>query len=517
MKNLSNQFPWQTVFPVGTVFLVGAGPGDPELITMRGAHLLAQADIIFHDHLGCEELIAAARPGAELVDVAKHPGKHTITQDEINHRMLTAARENKRVVRLKGGDPFVFGRGGEEAKFLADHGVRCEVVPGITSAIAAPGAAGIPVTHRGTARTFAVATTKGGDGSVPPIVHADTRIWLMGVSELPAIVGQMISDGVDPETPSALIADATTYRQRVVTGELRLMEALAQEHGIAPPAVLVVGDTARFARADTGARKVIVVTSTRIPSLLRKKESDAIFLWRSFFDAVPLDGEQLVLARVQLRKAITGDCLIFSNRHTIKFFVELMLLEGVDWRDVKARVGALGRESVEMMRELGVMPDFSVTASNADAVLGKLLSHVRGKSVFLVGGAEQGDSLLENLNREGISAERLPVFQYHERTPQPVDWDRVDEVFFAGPTAVQAFPIKYPEARVRDISAVCMGETVAQKARLMGFVAVRNIAALADHSGAGQNIGETNQRHGPCSGTEAGGLKHISTKEIGEQ
>lgn len=497
MKNLSDQFPWETSFPVGTVFLVGAGPGDPELVTVRGAQLLAQADIIFHDHLGCDELLAVARPDAQLINVAKYPGKQTVTQDEINAQLRDAARAGKRVLRLKGGDPFVFGRGGEEQQFLRENGVRCEVVPGITSAIAAPGAAGIPVTHRGVARTFAVATAKGGDGTVPSIPQADTHIWLMGVNELPAIASQMIADGVPPETPAALIADATTYRQRAVAGTLGTIATVARDHGIEPPAVLVVGETVRLATADHAKRKVILVTSTRIPTLLRKQEPDALFLWRKIFDAEALDGEQSKAVRALLHKAIADGCLIFSNRHTIRFFAELLLAEGLDWRSVKARIGALGRESVMIFRSLGLKPDFCVTASNAQAVLESLLPHVRGENVHLVGGAEQGDSLLESLAREAVTGTRLPVFRYIERPVAPVDWRHVDEVFFAGPVAMEAFPQSFPEANIHNLAACCMGETLANRARAMGFVRVRNIAALADRPRDGENICETVRRHGP--------------------
>ena len=183
----------------GTVYLVGAGPGDPELLTVRAAKLLATAEAVVYDRLVPESIVSLAPPQAELFNVGKASGSHPVPQDSINSLLLRLAGEGKRVVRLKGGDPFVFGRGGEEAAFLARHDVPCIVVPGVTTAIAAPAAAGIPVTCRGVASTLAVAsghpTAEGDEPDWPALARIDTVVFMMGAANLERIVEKLVAAG----------------------------------------------------------------------------------------------------------------------------------------------------------------------------------------------------------------------------------------------------------------------------------------------------------------------------------
>ncbi len=215
----------------GEVWLVGAGPGDPELLTLRGYQLLRQADVIVHDRLGCEELLQAVSEKTRLIDVGKAPGAATVPQSRINEILEEEAREGNRVLRLKGGDPFVFGRGMEEALHLRERGIACHVVPGISSSLAAPAAAGIPVTHRAVARGFAVGTGRAEEGHVPNVVGADTRIFLMGLGALEEIVAQLLAEGVQGTTPAAIVTNATTYRQQVVRGTRKMLGLLPSGKG----------------------------------------------------------------------------------------------------------------------------------------------------------------------------------------------------------------------------------------------------------------------------------------------
>jgi uroporphyrinogen III methyltransferase / synthase len=233
----------------GTVYLVGAGPGDPGLLTVRGLALLGRADVVVYDRLVNPALLAEAPPGALRVAVGKCPGRHGPSQAEINRLLIARACEGRQVVRLKGGDPFVFGRGGEEAEALAAAGIPFEVVPGVSSAVAVPAYAGIPVTHRGLSSSFAVVTGhEDPDKAVAAVdwrrlaTGVDTLIVLMGLHTLPATVAALLAHGRSPATPVALIRWGTTSAQETVTGTLGDIVGVAQAAGLQPPVVAVIGE-----------------------------------------------------------------------------------------------------------------------------------------------------------------------------------------------------------------------------------------------------------------------------------
>jgi uroporphyrinogen III methyltransferase/synthase len=235
--------------------LVGAGPGDPDLITVRGAAALARADVVVFDRLASPALLSLAPPEAVRVYVGKEPGRSAMPQEEINDALIGFALEGRVAVRLKGGDPFVFGRGGEEALACARAGVPIEIIPGVSSAIAAPSAAGIPVTHRGVARSFAVVTgssasTAHGEAS-PDLgrlaAAVDTLVVLMAAGRLEETCREIVAAGRDPATPAAIVQWATTAAQKTVVGTLEDLPVLARSASIGPPATLVVGDVASIA------------------------------------------------------------------------------------------------------------------------------------------------------------------------------------------------------------------------------------------------------------------------------
>lgn len=239
--------------PIGTVYLVGAGPGDPGLITVKGLKLIQSADVILYDRLAPPELLAEARPDAELIDVGKYPGRPRLTQVQINTLLIEKAFTYPIVVRLKGGDPFVFGRGGEEAMACHLAGIPFVVVPGVSSAIAVPAYAGIPVTQRGLTSTFTVfaghedPTKDTSDidyGALARVATSGTLVVLMGVMYLPQIAARLIEFGVDSETPAACIEWGTTEQQRVVEGTLATLPQLANAAGLSSPATTVIGAVA---------------------------------------------------------------------------------------------------------------------------------------------------------------------------------------------------------------------------------------------------------------------------------
>lgn len=231
----------QTHHPGGFVALVGGGPGEPDLLTLRGRRLLAQADVVVVDRLGPTGVLAELAPDVEVIDVGKKPDHHPIPQEEINQILIAHARAGRIVVRLKGGDPYVFGRGGEERLACEEAGVRVEIVPGVTSAISVPAAAGIPVTHRGVANGFSVLTGHESVGDFPTD-RSHTLVLLMGVSRLADTVTELVAAGHDPQTPVAVVEAGWTDRQRVTVGTLATIAAAADAAGARPPAVTVVGD-----------------------------------------------------------------------------------------------------------------------------------------------------------------------------------------------------------------------------------------------------------------------------------
>ena len=231
------------------VALVGAGPGDPGLMTVRGLALLRRADVVVYDRLVDPRLLDEARPDAHRVFVGKASGAHTLPQPEINALLVRHAAQGRRVVRLKGGDPFVFGRGGEEAEALAAAGISFEIVPGVSSAVAVPAYAGIPVTHRAVASSFAVVTGHEDEGKDEAAVDwsrlataVDTLVILMGVRSLPRIAAALLEAGRAPATPVALVRWGTTDAQETVVGRLDQIATLASAVRLAPPVVIVVGD-----------------------------------------------------------------------------------------------------------------------------------------------------------------------------------------------------------------------------------------------------------------------------------
>lgn len=230
----------------GTVYLVGSGPGDPELMTLKAARLVREADVIVYDHLGAENVLDLARPDAEKIYAGKEASNHALPQEEINVLLVRLAKEGKRVVRLKGGDPFIFGRGGEEIETLAEHGVPFEVVPGVTAASGCGSYAGIPLTHRDHSQICVFATGHLKDGSVNLDWKAlarpnQTVVFYMGIGGADEICRQLMENGLPADHPAAVVQHGTSRRQRVLTATLGTLAAEINKSDIRPPALIIIG------------------------------------------------------------------------------------------------------------------------------------------------------------------------------------------------------------------------------------------------------------------------------------
>lgn len=434
-----NAVPRSAAVRPGTVYLIGAGPGDPGLITVAGRDALAKADVILYDRLAHPSLLNYARPDAEQIFVGKASARHFVRQEDTNALMADRALEGKMVARLKGGDPNVFGRGGEEAEYLRERGVPFVFIPGITSAIAAPAYAGIPVTHRDAASSFAVITGHERDDKSESgtraagqaeqrrrwdrIAHAaDTLIFLMGVESLDEITARLMENGRDPQTPVALVQWGTWAKQRVVTGTLADIVSVVRETGITAPAVTIIGEVVRFRDKlrwfDTGPLfgKRVLVTRAReqasgFVEKLRSLGADPIEF--PTIRVSPLDEtcgrDELQIALTQLS---TFDWVVFTSANGVRHVFDCLLGQDKDARAFGvAKVAAIGPATAEALQERGIRADFTPTEFVAEAIIAQFPEPVAGKRILLARAVEGRELLPETWRANGASVWVVPAYR----------------------------------------------------------------------------------------------------------
>lgn len=375
----------------GKVYLVGAGPGDPGLITVKGRRCIEEADVVVYDRLASPRLLRYARPEAERIYVGKAEGRHTLTQGQINDLLVRLASEGRTVTRLKGGDPFVFGRGGEEAEVLAERGIPFEVVPGVTSAVAVPAYAGIPVTHRDHTPSFAVVTghedpekEESGIDWSKLATAVGTVVFLMGVGRLAHISEQLMRYGRPPETPVALIRWGTCVEQEVLTGTLRDIAKEARRRNFRSPAVIVVGDVVRlrerlnwFERKPLFGRRILVTRARDQASELAER-IEALGGEPYEFPAIeigppaswePLDG---ALARLDEIRWIA-----VTSRNGVQALFARLASAGKDARSLAGiRVAAVGSSTAQALEERGIRADLVAPDFRGSALAEVLRRHL---------------------------------------------------------------------------------------------------------------------------------------------
>lgn len=353
----------------GKVYLVGAGPGDAGLITLKGIRAIQLADCIVYDFHINPRLLTYAKEHAEFVYAGKRGGHHEMTQDEINAVLVQKAKEGKIVCRLKGGDPFVFGRGGEEVEILHEEGIDFEIVPGISSVIAVPAYAGIPVTHRKVASAFTVITGNEDLSKQDRIfthIRAsnapETMIFLMCVRNLEIITNKLIQEGLKPETPSAVIRWGTRPEQKVITGKISEIAQLSKEHKITPPAILVIGDVVSLREKLNWYEKKplhghrVLITRKLTDDYLKLEDMGAeLFVFPTIDFLPPKDFTELDKA---IKNINEYNFIIFPSPRAVKFFFERFLNLGKDMRDLKGiSICAIGRETAKNLRDFGINAD----------------------------------------------------------------------------------------------------------------------------------------------------------------
>jgi uroporphyrinogen III methyltransferase / synthase len=425
----------------GIVYLVGAGPGDPGLMTVRSLELLVAADVIVYDRLIPEGALAPARPGAELIYVGKRPGDASVPQEEIGELLVDRAREGKIVIRMKGGDPFVFGRGGEEAEALAQAGIPFEVVPGITAGVAASAYAGIPVTHREDASAVAFVT-----GHEDPAKEDDaealdyealasfpgTLVFYMGVRALPQIAERLTAAGRAPDEPAAVVERGTLPGQRTVSAPLAQLPDAAAEAEIRAPAITVVGPVAArreaiawFERRPLHGVRVVVTRARPQASELSRRLA-----------ALGAEPVELPAIRIEpridsdeVRRAVEGIhayalvCLTSAN--AVQLLFEAMAEQGRDARALaNAVVAAIGPGTAAALRERGVIADVVPARSVAESLVEALAElDVRDKPVLLARAADAREVLPDALRERGA---KLDVVSLYETVPEQPDPDALE-------------------------------------------------------------------------------------------
>ncbi|MBR2216600.1 MAG: uroporphyrinogen-III C-methyltransferase [Selenomonadaceae bacterium] len=414
----------------GKVYLVGAGPGDPGLISLKAVDCLKKAQTVVYDHLADERLLEYAS-SAELIYVGKEAGRHTLGQEDINKLLAEKAKTGGTVVRLKGGDPFVFGRGGEEGLYLAAANIPFEVVPGITSAIAVPAYAGIPVTHRGVATSFAVITghedpTKEESGLNWPHLASgvDTLVFLMGLSNLAAITQKLRENGRAASTPAALIRWGTKPEQEVLTGTLGEISEKAQAANLKPPAVFIVGEVVKLRDKlgwfeEKGARplwgKKILVTRTRQQASYLTEELESLgakcYEIPTIKLTAPSDGYQQLDRAIEKLRAYNW--LIFTSANGVEGFFARLHAARQDARAFgQAKVVAIGPATAEGLKTKGIIPDLVPLEYRAEGIVDILTAKVNKGDKILIPRAEKArDVLPERLLEMGATVTVVPVYQ----------------------------------------------------------------------------------------------------------
>ena len=476
----------------GKVFLVGAGPGDPRLLTVGAMNCLKQADVVVYDHLADESILAYVPPEAERIYVGKQSNKHTMRQEDINVLLADKADEGKTVVRLKGGDPFVFGRGGEEALVLLARGIPFEVLPGVTSAISVPAYAGIPVTHRGVAVSFAVIT--GHEDPTKPESHVrwqhlatgvDTLIFLMGVANLPEITKNLMDNGRSADTPAAVIRWGTRTDQETYVTTLGDAAAMVQRDGIRPPAIFIVGEVVKlreqlrwFDRADIRPLlgKHILVTRARAQASALTEKLTALGAACVETPVIrivpPADGYAALDAAIG--ELHTYHWLIFTSVNGVEHFFAQLHHAGRDTRALGyAKVAAIGSATAKALHSYGIDADLVPEEFRAEAVVEALKPILPPRARILLPRAQEArDVLPESLRAHGATVDVTPAYETvpelsgGEELAERLRNGEIDFVTFTSSSTVKNLVHQLGNITpLQQVKIACIGPVTAETAR----------------------------------------------------
>jgi uroporphyrinogen III methyltransferase / synthase len=468
------------------VYIVGAGPGDPELITCKGRDVLAHADVVLHDHLANETLLRLVPSHAELIYVGKKKSEHAFAQEEICRMMIERAQQGLRVVRLKGGDPFVFGRGGEEAEALADAGIPFEVVPGVTSPLGIAAYSGVPLTHR--AHTSVVTFVTGhkvADIDWDKVGQAETLVIFMGLTTFEQIAREIIARGRSPETPAIAVRWGTRPDQETVAGTLATLPRAIQEHGLKPPATIIIGEVVRlreklswFERLPLFGHRIVVTRAREqadeLAAKLRVLGADVVEL--PMIEIVPAsDYAPLDRAIAELPRY---DWLVFTSVNGVRFFLERLDRSPRDLRAVRARICAIGDATKQALEALHLKVDLMGEEYVAESLVEALSGFdLAGKQVLLPRAAVARDLLPRALRERGacvdvVEAYRTIVPESAARhaaqifgSPHKPDW-----ITFTSSSTVQNFVQAAGATALEGVRVASIGPVTTATAKKLGVI-----------------------------------------------
>ncbi len=490
-----NQAEAEKINGPGKVYLVGAGPGDPGLLTLKGKEIIETSDVIIYDRLASPRLMAFARKDAERIYVGKRTGAHAVSQEEINRIIVEKACEGKLVCRLKGGDPFIFGRGAEEAQALVSAGIPFEIVPGVTSAIAVPAYAGIPLTHR--SHTASVAFITGHRKFDAEEADVDweglakgvgTLVFLMGMKNLPNIVKELIKYGRPANTPAAVINWGTTPFHKSVVGTLEDIAQKVNDAGIKPPSIIVVGTVVGLkdeidwfeTRPLLGKRALITRTRSQASSLanlLEKKGAYPIEL-PTIATVAPEDQSGLDGA---LSRLSSFDWVVFSSENAVRFFFDRLLALGFDLRALSnIKIAAMGAATAENIASFNLKTDLIPENFKAEDLVDafRKLGLKEGAKVFIPRAEKARDVLPEGLRGLGAKVETAAAYRTIAPTPEPGVLEELrdggaDIITFTSSSTVKNFfaviPKELKEQLVKKAAIACIGPITAKIASDLGL------------------------------------------------
>jgi uroporphyrinogen III methyltransferase/synthase len=495
---------------MGKVFLVGAGPGDPKLITVRGLEALQRSDCVVYDRLAGPQLLNRARPDAELIYVGKLPDRHTMKQEDINRLLVDLALRGLTVTRLKGGDPTVFGRVGEEAELLRRHDIPYEIIPGITSAIAVPAYAGIPVTHRDLASSFSVITGHESPDKLDRTIQWDkvthatgTLVFLMGVSKVGYIAEQLILFGRSPETPVALIRWGTRAEQKTLTGTLADIEERVRREGFEPPAVIVVGEVVRQRETLAWIENKplfgwrILVTRARSQASELTDRIDELGGEVYEFPVIETRYPASTDAADQISDAILAadayDWVILTSVNGVEAYFHWLERCGSDIRRFhRASFAAIGPGTAEALARRGIRADVLPEQFHAEGLLESLADRLGpGQTVLMPRGNLARRTLPEELEKRGVKVVALEVYETvpaDNRDPFLLEMIRNREIhavtFTSSSTvvnlldALKRLGAEDPAGLLKDVPIACIGPVTAKTAQEHGLT----VTATAESS-----------------------------------
>ncbi|MDA8401879.1 MAG: uroporphyrinogen-III C-methyltransferase [Deltaproteobacteria bacterium] len=413
----------------GRVYLAGAGPGDPELLTLKTKRILGEADVIVYDSLIAEEILSYAKEGCEIIYAGKRSSNHALPQYSINELLSEKAKTNNIVLRLKGGDPYLFGRGGEEAERLFKDDIPFEVIPGISSSFAVPAYAGIPLTHRDYASTVAIVTGHEGEHKEKSTINwkglsgADTIVILMGYKNLDSNTKNLIKAGKDKNTPCAVIQEGTTSNQKAAVGTLSTIVEEVKKKGLKSPLILIVGNVVKlrntlnwFEKRPLSGLKVMVTRGEGQAGTLSEKLKGlgafviSLPLIKILKDGVNVDKAKIDKAVKNIKKY---DYLIFTSANAVSAFFERYFSKGMDARALSGKkIISVGKVSSLELKKYGIVPDIVPPESSQAGIIDVLKdADIKGKKILFPQALKINKELSEFLASKGAQAENLPVYE----------------------------------------------------------------------------------------------------------